>query len=133
MVVVTGDIFIVPNTAPRLGEVLSEFARSAITADLAECGLKPAGRLVEVWYTSPDCGNWTDHVWDLHPEFTGGREDGGVSSPGRLPEHVLWGVKEGDEIVLNFSGKELRLTAKQLNYRYRRFGKFEEVFEKLTR
>ena len=127
MSTIYGNIFIVPNRAGNLEDWLAQSTRESFKISLENIGLKPEGKLVQVWYTSQDCDNWTSHHWDSNPEFFGAH-----GLPTRLPEQVLEGVKEGDEIVLHFGGKELRLTAAQKSHRYARFGTFEETFKQVT-
>jgi hypothetical protein len=124
MSTIYGSIFIVPNRASTL-EGWPSSTRNSFRKSLSNLGLKPDGKLVQVWYVSDQCDNWTSHLWLENPEFFEGL-------PNRLPEHLLEGVKEGDEVVLTFGEKELRLTAAQKNYRYRRAGTFEETFEQVT-
>lgn len=125
MSTIHGNIFIVPNRASRLEDWLAQSTRESFKISLSNIGLKPEGKLVQVWYTSQDCDNWTSHKWSENPEFFGGL-------PRHLPEHLLEGVKEGDEIVLHFGEKELRLTAAQKAHRYARFGTFEETFKQVS-
>ena len=127
MSTIYGSIFIVPNRASTLEDWFALSTRDSFRKSLSNLGLKPEGKLVQVWYASGECENWTSHLWPENPEFFGAH-----GLPNRLPEHLLEGVKEGDEVVLTFGEKELRLTATQKNYRYRRFGTFEEAFERVT-
>ena len=47
--------------------------------------------------------------------------------PSYLPLKVMENLKEGKSIRLTINGKTIELTAKQLAYRYRSFGPFQEV------
>jgi hypothetical protein len=127
MSTIRGNIFIVPNRACQLEDWFAQSTRDSFRKSLSNLGLKPEGKLVQVWYTSQDCENWTSHRWPENPEFFGAH-----GLPERLPESLLEGVKEGDEISLHFGEKTLRLTATQKSYRYARFGTFEETFELVT-
>ena len=128
MSVIHGNIFIVPNRAHTLEDWLApESTLDNFQKALSNVGLSPEGKLIQVWYVSDECDNWSSHRWEDHPEFFGSH-----GLPNHLPEHLLEGVKEGDELVLNFGDKELRLTAAQSDYRYRNFGTFEEAFKQVT-
>ena len=49
--------------------------------------------------------------------------------PPYLPLKVLENLNEGESIRLTINGKTIELVAKQLDYRYRRFGSFQEVIQ----
>ena len=51
--------------------------------------------------------------------------------PSYLPLKVLENLKEGESIRLSVNGKEVELVAKQLTYRYRRSGSFQEVIQNI--
>jgi hypothetical protein len=73
---------------------------------------------VQVWMTSDECDNWDCH--------------GGPLKAHCLPLRDLVSLKEGDTLIFlarNREGETCRfeLTACQNDYRYRRFGKFEDT------
>ena len=125
-ITIQGSVFIVPSPYRTFGQ-LPRSTQVDVLRSLENVGLTPNGKLVRVWYSSAECDNWRSHRWKENPEFFGC-----WGLPDMLPESVLAGVDENDEIVLTFGDKELRLTAAQKGYRYRRFGTFEEVFEQVT-
>ena len=51
--------------------------------------------------------------------------------PSYLPLKVMENVKEGKSICLTINGKKIVLTAKQLAYRYRNFGSFQAVIQRV--
>jgi hypothetical protein len=53
--------------------------------------------------------------------------------PGYLPLKVMENLNEGESICLTVNGKKIELTAKQLAYRYRNFGSFQAVIQKVRR
>ena len=53
--------------------------------------------------------------------------------PAYLPLKVLENLNEGESIRLTINGKTIELTAKQLAYRYRNFGSFQVVIQKVRR
>ena len=50
-----------------------------------------------------------------------------------LPLKVMENLKEGESIRLTINGKKIELVAKQLAYRYRRFGSFQEVIQSVRK
>ena len=82
---------------------------------------------VQIWTTGMGSENWQDHGIPASisiPEV-------GISPeyfPGYLPYRVVKDLKEGSTLELTWlKGESLRITAAQLPYRYRRFGRFEEA------
>ena len=53
--------------------------------------------------------------------------------PAYLPLKVMENLKEGESIHLTINGKEVELVAKQLEYRYRRFGSFQAVIQSVRK
>jgi len=53
--------------------------------------------------------------------------------PAYLPLKVLENIKEGESIRLTINGKVIELVAKQLAYRYRGFGSFQAVVQRVRR
>jgi hypothetical protein len=51
--------------------------------------------------------------------------------PSYLPLKVMENVKEGESICLTINGKKIELVAKQLAYRYRGFGSFQAVIQRV--
>ena len=81
-------------------------------------------KLVQIWICSDDgSDNWTDHGCPIDNE----------SFPGWLPSWLIRDMKEGDTIEIDLPkfNAVLKLTAAQLKYRYKGFGKFEDVLERI--
>lgn len=122
---VTGDVFIVPHKAMVYGHWVSAIWFEDIVK-LFKC--KPGTVMIEVMTTSAEHENW---IWRNGP-FTADY----------LPFDLLDGKKEGDQIRVfvpansryNKSPESLKVvfTARQSGYRYRRYGKFEEVLKLVT-
>jgi len=131
MTIVKGDVFVIPNLAFRLCDDIAESTRDDIRTSLANVGIEVSDteELVQVWYRSAECDNWACHPWKAFPKFFGSH---GI--PERLPLGLLKEVKEGDTLEMQWvGGPTIVITAAQLEGRYARFGRFEEVLEKITR
>ena len=136
---VTGDVFIVPNHARRFGNATFESIINRYKKVAEENGIEVTDDLkfVEVWIV---CKNdiKTDNLCDhgahvlcdgeevvIHPRIS------------NIPEELFQGKKEGDHISLKFTDEdipfEMDLRLCQKEYRYCRFGTFEEVLEAVTR
>lgn len=128
MTIVSGTFFIVPNMPIALSDDIAESTKDSIRHSLANLGIdvEVGEKLLEVWYTSSSCDNWTSHHWAENPEFFGSN-----GLPGHLPRHLLENVKEGDVVTLQWGEKMIRVQAAQLEHRYRRFGSFEHVVQRL--
>lgn len=98
---------------------------------------------VQVWIHCPAEGtksNWTDHgIPEEYQDVFGWSEKDAdedwkvrAYAPRSLPMSFLKNFKEGTTIDLKISDDlVVTLTAEQLPYRYGRFGRFEEVLERL--
>lgn len=82
-------------------------------------------RLVQVWITSPECENWSDHV--------NNPVDKEIRFPGNLPLWMVGNMKEGETIKIDLPeyNATLELTAQQLKYRYKDYGTFDNVLKQL--
>ena len=114
--IVKGDFFIIPNMPEN---VLAQISKSCPqVAENRKKNLESfVGRtisldesMVQIWATSPESDNWECH---RHPEIE--------NFPTWLPAKELEGVKEGDTITLHQKDTIIELTAKQLEYRYRKY------------
>lgn len=76
---------------------------------------------VQVWFTSDESENWTDHS---HPRIPN-------RIPNNLPIELFEGKVEGDTVTFDHDDLTIELVLNQSDYRYRRFGQFEEVLESL--
>lgn len=143
--VIRGDVFIIPNVcdqfmcfSPDSQEWIKE-KHSRLT------GIEPKDedKMLQVWITSKQCGNWNDYLGgfqeilgiEITREWEKSREGRLLGYfPGYYPASIFAGKKEGDEVVLNCPEYDVQivLTCRQKNYRYSKFGNFEEVFEKVV-
>ena len=142
---VRGDVFIIPNICDRF-ETFPSDSREWIKEKHSHLtGIEPKDEdiMLQVWITSEECANWNDHQGGFQNVLglptTTKWED---SREGRLlgyfpsyyPASIFAGKKEGDEVTLDCPeyGVQIVLTCRQRNYRYSRFGNFEEVFRKVV-
>lgn len=125
-----GFIFIVPNHTRLVNEYDNK--RMEALVNLFGCGTTE--RLVQIWTHNADGDNWSDHGDPYGREFeTGLRKD---LFPNVFPKAFFEGLKEGDVLGLEMEDEDgnihfQNLVLKQQGYRYERFGKFEEVLEKI--
>ena len=124
------EMFIIPNSVRVEGEKGSEFFWTCIDRKMKiyfgeKAATKDLGkrRYVQVWITSKESDNWADHTCPI---------DGGYFVP-NLPVWMIGKMKEGDTITLDLPNHDavLKLTAAQLKYRYKGFGKFEDVLKRI--
>ncbi len=150
---VRAEVFIIPNAAGKIDDILSRGVRDGVL-EVSELSGKAfdtvADRAIDVWLTNePELGseNLRDHG------FRAKGEDGiwyyCNLSTGLLPSWIFHGKREGETVrcsipgyctVMRSTGKMLKesdrtraifrfeLTLSQKSYRYSRFGTFEEVF-----
>lgn len=148
------SLFIIPNSACKL-EGFFEFAREDRKADLSKL-LEANGKsfdeeteyFVETWMhsTDLDCDNMCDHGFRLSID---GKEYW-TELPNRdFPKSLLDGHKEGEHIQVIYPltaypwrseddeeidvNLNIDLELNQRDYRYRRFGNFEDVLKKVCR
>lgn len=133
---INGIIFIIPNSPERVNkkEDLDDFEQKWING--IENTLKAVGinsidsPLIQVWAANDECDNFECHYWDYFKMIP---QEKPKSFPRYLPYSVLKDLKEGDTLTLNHeSGVTIKLTASQLKARYRNFGAFETVLNKLV-
>jgi len=139
----TGNMFLVPNRLFKFKELKNDDGNGNDDGlftrrynNLTGMSYQDDDLMVEFWATNEQCQNWHCHDWsELGEEEIMGR------LPNHLPLRVLQNLKEGDEITLHFRANnakvpyeyELRLTARQIGFRYERFGAFEETLAGLVR
>lgn len=149
------DLFIVPNHAVSLLDeyVPLSYAKKQIQAlieieNANNCMISMKDQLIQVWYCNEQCENGVHHdpyvidqdgrVWDIF--FNLGEY---------LPEPIVRKLHEGETSIVNIpvtleyydvetKSKDCRsaimrayITPKQKAYRYRGFGRFEEVLERV--
>ncbi len=159
--VITGDVFITPNGLCTANDIWDEGTRYGMYLSAVENGIHfdaDKTKFIELWYCTPngENSNWRDHCIDGHAELAYWRP---ITS--RLPVELFKGKKEGDIVTVELpitgwtalnpvrkidnppagckmpngvtvtTHVTVSLRLSQLKYRYRRFGTFEEVLEKL--
>ena len=141
----TGDIFIIPNHGGAVSGYWLESTRREIIEIAKLNGLEDFNETCnafEVWISSDDLS--TENLNCHGGRFGNDRIECRCSL---LPAVLFENVKEGDSIEINLPAAicsrdehepediivKITLTAKQLEYRYRSFGRFEEVFQKVLR
>jgi hypothetical protein len=143
------DVFIIPNGLVTLDDFFagkvarSEFIRNATVRDgITTIHGSSSDLLVQLWWTSEhDLGS--DNLARHGFHFPDGGEEQYFSNDHLeyLPISMFAGHKEGDVLDFSFEWFEkdgtainlqLHTTLNQLNYRYRSFGGFDELLEKLV-
>ena len=140
--------FVVPNPIQKLGYVTISNVNGTHIWDkdvdelerMSKFGVWPVrgARYIQVWIHCPAEGensNWTDHgIPEQYKNMFGYHNaDRFAYAPSVLPMKYLMKFKEGETTTL-FENDNCIVTLKfeQLPYRYGRFGRFEEVVEKLV-
>lgn len=139
-----GDMFIIPNSFIRLSEEDKESRLSVQVRDIfSHYNMTPEDDelMTQVWIVAKDdlgTENLTDHGCHFMDE-----DERKYASPhiSIIPTRIFEDKKEGDIVDVQFKHHQsdpefecefiLHLRLAQSEYRYRRFGQFEEVFEKL--
>ena len=132
-----GDVFIIPNGLSVYEDlrIMQEFYK-----DLCELnGVDPTGeQFVQVWICSDELNteNMSCHGFRVNGNYMN-------AFCGDLPVSLVKDLREGDTVTVNFraypdinmgSSDEIitmNLKLNQSDYRYRRFGNFEEVLRRL--
>lgn len=150
---VSVDAFIIPNSAGYVHKFLLESYQKRYKAYMTDickqCGKEfdpKTDKIVQIWFTSKELksDNLEAHGFEYKGEYFTFRY-------GYLPYPVLKDLKEGDSIDLNLEATEdtwrrddddicvkriivvpMHITFKQLEYRYRNFGTFEECLERVV-
>ena len=130
---INADMFIVPNSFWRLGdeEYASRFVRehydsAEISINGERVELSDEDVVAQIWVCNDQCDNWSNHgiPFDV-PEIC----------PERLNDYIpvryIENLSEGESIIMTFGGQQIRLTARQLPYRYCHRGRFEEAVSTL--
>ena len=131
--VFNGEFFIIPTSASEFSDDADDYWSRDINKEMEKFGFtpKPGDKFVEVWAASPDDenSNWSAHWWEFQ-KMTGLEND---RFPLYLPYKFLKNLEEGDTLELRRNdGVTFKITANQLSYRYRRFGRFEKVVNQLV-
>ena len=120
-----GFIFVIPNQALTEKREGFDFMNRWITLNQKDyiplgISLSKEDTYVQVWVGDEEVDNWTSNSDKLGQRF-----------PSWLPLSILKDVKEGDTIKLKWNNETIELIANQLDYRYKRFGKFEDVLKSI--
>ena len=151
----TGDIFVIPNRAfvPSLDEgfttptfMMDINCIYYSNSDLNVNKIKSEDtRFIECWFCNEYNENWRDHgIRGLELGIEDKDEPWRLSS-NMVPEWIFDGKKEGDVVTFNMpverrdhergilerSTIKLSMVLNQSKYRYRNFGKFEEVLKRV--
>lgn len=109
------QVFIVPNRAWVLGSGYEWQELSAELGDVSELE-----KMVQLWWFNPSDSKGRDNTC-AH------RGDGHEIISEYVPASWLADLKEGESKVLSFPKGDVAVTANQSDFRYRRFGNFEDV------
>lgn len=135
----TANIFIIPNAHDLIDssnhheEAMRHWNRRLARFGLPE--FKVGDMPIQIWTTSPDVDSWNNHGCppEVLEECLCPQTGAGSYFPETFPSRIFDGLKEGETISIKGCYAEFELTAKQLGYRYKTHGSFEEVFESVTR
>lgn len=133
------DMFIIPNSISTIDNerMLSFKKKMRELCKLNGLNNNDEEMLVQVWITNDKSDNIDDHGIIIN-----GKQYYVICS--NIPYTLIKNVKEGENITVKFFGYdhsgeeavkvvfEMQLTAKQLDYRYKRFGSFEETLKRLV-
>lgn len=151
---IKATMFIVPNRAITVKEQRDwDYSSVKQIENLVEKELKDEEKLIEIWVFDDNekdensSGNWACHgryipSWDeemssiiknCNPEIKKGllkikKEN---RWPMWLPLSTISSLKEGEKINLKWKSNIIELTANQTGTRYNRYGKFEEVLQRV--
>jgi len=131
---IKGKFFIVPNSISSFwsfggndgkADLLKSLDPASYWADagpLEECfdkrfEVKEGDMFMEVWFCSEASDNWVDHG---HPQLK-------AFNMRNLPLRLLKNLKEGDTLTFRFNGIPVELEAAQAEFRYGRFGLFQDI------
>lgn len=137
---IEGDFFIIPNPSMTEAEVSHDgkfpemwdrFLNRAID-EWKRFGINVSDerKFIEIWASNSQVDNFADHHRKF-AEMTGGTKalhKTRDSFPKYFPFSLIKGLKEGQKLTITRDdGLKVTLKADQSNYRYRTFGKFEDV------
>ena len=149
--IIKGDVFIIPNCASKMAdfpEHTQDWFKEKLSR-LTGINIVEDEKMIQLWITSNNCDNWQDcfagfqkaiglikdeaeeDLWEKR-----GREARLLGYfPGYFPSKIFEGKNEGDIVTLDCPEYNvvIELTCRQLDYRYRDFGRFEEAFQFVTR
>jgi len=129
-VVVKAEFFIIPNKAAKASSfaVLPKWYGS----NGEKLGIYGDETVVQIWITNSKDGsgdtseNWGDHGI---PKRLRADPEKSELALNRIPLCLIEDLKEDESIEVNINGHIVEMTARQTEYRYRRFGRFEECLK----
>ena len=152
--IINGEVFVIPNGLTTINNVIIMDTKAMMENIFYANGLNKIDyentKFVELWYCTPghDNSNWVDHgveqlfVPISKEEFLEGRDDWRVASS-LLPVELFTGKKEGDVVTVKLpirrhtgngsteiSWIKASLALAQTKYRYKRFGRFEDLINR---
>jgi hypothetical protein len=99
---------------------------------------KMAKHSVQIWWTDGEeeslppgtkySENWSDHGVEID-----GTWHRGGWFPSYVPAYLFAGKKEGDTVEFEYDNIKFKVVLRQLAYRYKRFGPFEDAFNYATK
>ena len=130
---INADMFIVPNGFWRLGDeeyasrfVIQDYNAANISINGERVELTPDDVVAQIWVCNDQSDNWQDHGIPFQVS-----EDCPERMNSYIPLRYIESLHEGDSINMTFGGQNIRLTARQLSYRYCHRGRFEEAVSSL--
>ena len=125
------DIFIIPN---EMYDINSDWNKNNPSNKWIEdkcskvLGMKSeSGKYIQIWTVGHDCDNWSCSCDHCPANIEG---DEGFRYPELIPIELVRDLKEGETKTVETGTMVINMTAKQLSYRYRSFGAFEEVMKR---
>jgi hypothetical protein len=135
------DTFIIPNSAAKLNEFWGSDVRASIVNLAVDNDVDfstKRSKAVEVWHVANTSDNVCSHGVAVKDEASG--QVARLHLPIQyIPADLFKGKKEGDVVTINVKCIEgdysiditLSMSLNQENYRYARFGKFQDVLKKV--
>lgn len=134
------DVFVIPN---RFGALDAAFDGTfeSLNSKLGRFGIEGFKtmdeKVLQIWIASPEEDNWNSHGTPDEVTEALGMVDECGKRPNYLSEYFparyFEGKSEGDVVTITMkNGVNVELTLAQTKYRYRSFGRFEEVFARMT-
>ena len=153
-IAINADVFVIPNTASAVKEYNSDGHKEyfAELSRLNNIPINESDKIVELWFSNHlelKSDNLNDHGFIVLSE--GSRIQISAHNLMFVPAPIIAGVTEGDKLVFKAPAVghildetnegscerfpvilEITMTCSQSKYRYARFGKFEEVINRVT-
>ena len=138
---IKGEVFIIPNKTVRgfdflLKEKVKNEMETIFSSHIEHFDNE---KFVEIWCMTPEDAesNWACHGFEeedskkLSSNWPVVNRFNEKLMVNRLPYSLLKNKKEGDVITFSFENVVFELTCSQLKHRYKTYGKFEEVLERV--